>query len=215
MPDPRMQLYDEDTHAELLALGRLMRKHSSAKALVDASYNRYAFDDKADELPAWFSSDERRHYRPQLPVTKAEVDAVRERFREIAARPVAKVAEARARKRMQVEKKAAKLKRQAEGLQDSEEVQGRSRQRALQRLYKGTEIRKPASVYVVSSSGGSHGTAQAKAKRKGSKVTVVDPRLKKDRRAAKRAKVKALGGGRKAKRAMKARPPPSKKARKQ
>jgi AdoMet-dependent rRNA methyltransferase SPB1 len=191
-PDPRSQLYDPDTHAELLALGAKMRSHSSAKALVDASYNRYAFDDVG--MPAWFEADEARHFKPQLPVTKAEVDAIRERFREIAARPVARVAEARARKRLRVDKKLAKIKKQAEGIEESEEVQGRSKQRALARLYKGAEVRRPSSVYIVSSSGGSHGAAQARAKRKGSNVKVVDPRLKKDLKAQRRVAAKQKGG---------------------
>ena len=52
-----------------------MRRHTTAKALVDASYNRYSFND--DYLPKWFAVDEQRHFRPQLPITRAEVDEVR------------------------------------------------------------------------------------------------------------------------------------------
>ena len=81
--DPRNEAYDSDTHAELLALGKLLKKHTTAKKLVDASYNRYAFDEAPDSLPSWFSSDESRHFKPQLPITKAEVDAIKARFRDI------------------------------------------------------------------------------------------------------------------------------------
>ena len=94
--DPRLEDYDSDTHAEMLALGKKLKRHTTAKALVDASYNRYAFSD--DALPTWFATDESRHFRPQLPVSRAEVDAIKARFRDIAARPIHKVAEARARK---------------------------------------------------------------------------------------------------------------------
>ena len=72
-PDPRDADYDSDTHAELLALGKLLKRHTTAKALADASYNRYAFDD-AGELPAWFKHDEARHFKPQLPLSKQDVD---------------------------------------------------------------------------------------------------------------------------------------------
>ena len=34
--DPRLLDYDSDTHAEMLALGLQMRKHTTAKALIDA-----------------------------------------------------------------------------------------------------------------------------------------------------------------------------------
>ena len=34
--DPRLLDYDSDTHAEMLALGLQMRRHTTAKALIDA-----------------------------------------------------------------------------------------------------------------------------------------------------------------------------------
>ena len=36
--DPRFLEYDSDTHAEMLALGLQMRKHTTAKALIDARW---------------------------------------------------------------------------------------------------------------------------------------------------------------------------------
>ena len=71
--DPRDADYDSDTHAELLALGKMLKRHTSTKQLVDASYNRYAFDD-ASALPAWFKHDEGRHFKPQLPIAKTDVE---------------------------------------------------------------------------------------------------------------------------------------------
>jgi AdoMet-dependent rRNA methyltransferase SPB1 len=188
--DPRLDQYDSDTHAEMLALGKMLKKHTSAKKLLDASYNRYAFDDTG--LPGWFEADESRHFRPTLPVSKSEVEAIKLKFRDIAARPVARVAEARARKRRRVEIKMQKAKKQAENVMESEELQGHSRTKALARIYRGQEQRKPKTTHVVTSSSGNHGNKLGKARRGGGPVRMVDSRLKKDAKAMKRV-AKARG----------------------
>ena len=54
-----------------------------------ASYNRYCFND--DYLPGWFADDEKKHFRPQLPVDKDTVERIKAQFRDIAARPIKKV----------------------------------------------------------------------------------------------------------------------------
>ena len=59
-----------------LALGTLMLSTSRKKALIDSSYNRYAWNDN-EELPSWFTEDETRHNKPQIPVPAALVDQVR------------------------------------------------------------------------------------------------------------------------------------------
>ena len=53
---------DDDDKAETLALASMMLRRSKAKKLVDASYNRFAWNDPRD-LPAWFVDDEKRHDR--------------------------------------------------------------------------------------------------------------------------------------------------------
>lgn len=67
--------YDLHDRARTLALGTLMLRHSRRKALVDASYNRFAWNDPAG-LPSWFQDDEMRHNKPQVPLPKALVDQV-------------------------------------------------------------------------------------------------------------------------------------------
>ena len=52
------------------------------------SYNRYCFND--DYLPTWFADDEKKHFRPQLPVDKDTVERIKAQFRDIAARPIKK-----------------------------------------------------------------------------------------------------------------------------
>ena len=53
------------------------------------SYNRYCFND--DYLPTWFADDEKKHFRPQLPVDKDTVERIKSQFRDIAASPIKKV----------------------------------------------------------------------------------------------------------------------------
>ena len=178
--DPRNEDYDSDTHAEMLALGKKLKRHTTAKALVDASYNRYAFSD--DNLPAWFATDESRHFRPQLPITRAEVEAIKARFRDIASRPIHKVAEARARKKRRIVNNLEKAKRKAATLlsEDNEDMSGRSKMKAIAKAYRSAEVKRPGSVYVVA------GKGSTGSKGKGKRVKFVDRLLKKETRAKKR-----------------------------
>jgi AdoMet-dependent rRNA methyltransferase SPB1 len=177
--DPRKEDYDSDTHAEMLALGKKLKRHTSAKALVDASYNRYSFGD--DGLPAWFATDEGQHFRPQLPISRSEIDSIKARFRDIAARPIKKVAEARARKKRKITTQLEKAKRQAMNIlaDENEEMGARSKMKAIAKAYRSAEIKKPGSVYVVAGSKGSKGKGKGK-------VKFVDRLMKKERKATKR-----------------------------
>jgi AdoMet-dependent rRNA methyltransferase SPB1 len=59
---------------------------------------RYAWND-ATNLPDWFLDDEAKNYRPQIPIAKELQERMKEKFKSLASKPIAKVAEARARKR--------------------------------------------------------------------------------------------------------------------
>ncbi len=73
--DSENEEYDSHDRIMTLALGTYMLRQSRKKALIDASYNRYSWNDPQD-LPSWFLDDEVRHNRPQLPVPHALVDQV-------------------------------------------------------------------------------------------------------------------------------------------
>ena len=73
--DSDNEQYDSHDRAMTLALGTLMLRRSREKALVDASYNRFTWNDQKD-LPAWFLDDEMKHNKPQLPVPEALLDQV-------------------------------------------------------------------------------------------------------------------------------------------
>jgi len=118
------------------------------------------------------------------------VDAFKEQLRAINARPIKKIAEAKARKKMKALKRWEKLKAQAEAIANSEGQSEAEKLRAIQKLYKGQLGKKagqkrPERVYVVSKKGG--GTAMVGSKKKGAVTVRVDPRMKKDKRALKAA----------------------------
>lgn len=61
---------------------------------------RWSFNDP--ELPSWFAEDEARVYQRTLPVTKEQVREYEARMKEINARPIKKIAEAKGRKKRKV-----------------------------------------------------------------------------------------------------------------
>merc|ERR1711966_340214 len=105
--------YDSDDMAETLALGTMMLRKSKAKALVDASYNRYAWNDP-EGLPDWFVDDENKHYRPKLPIPPALIAKIKQKQMALSEKPIKKVAEARARKSKRAKMKLAAAKKKAE-----------------------------------------------------------------------------------------------------
>ncbi|XP_015762200.1 PREDICTED: pre-rRNA processing protein FTSJ3-like [Acropora digitifera] len=86
---------------EGLALGHKMAfSRKNRRDIIDDGYHRWTFNDEG--LPDWFVSEEAMHYQKELPVTKEMVAEYRARMREINARPIKKVAEAKARKKRRV-----------------------------------------------------------------------------------------------------------------
>mmetsp|Transcript_26932 Transcript_26932/g.61952 ORF Transcript_26932/g.61952 Transcript_26932/m.61952 type:complete len:1000 (+) Transcript_26932:137-3136(+) len=177
--------YDSDDYAETLALGTMMLRKSKEKALVDASYNRYAWNDPGD-LPEWFLDDEKKHYRPQLPLPPALVAKMKERMMALAAKPIKKVAEARARKNKLAKSKLAAAKQKAEAVANSSEMNDAMKLKAISKALRGQENKKPGKTYVVATKG--RGGAQGKG------VKLVDKRMKSDKRAMNRIEKKRKKG---------------------
>jgi hypothetical protein len=106
--------------AEAMTLAhQLARGEKSAYDLIDEGYNKYAFKDR-DGLPDWFIDDESKHDRPQKPITKEAAAAIKEKLRAYNARPIKKVAEARARKKFKQAQRLEKLKKKADLLAGDE-----------------------------------------------------------------------------------------------
>lgn len=109
------EAYDDEDRAKQLALGTMMLRKHRAKELVDAAYNRFSWNDDAN-LPDWFVDDEKRHYRPQVPLPPGLVEQMKQKFASLATKPIKKVAEARARKRKRATQRLAAAKKKATAL---------------------------------------------------------------------------------------------------
>jgi AdoMet-dependent rRNA methyltransferase SPB1 len=183
--DSENEDYDSDDYVQTLALGTMMLRKSKAKALVDASYNRFAWNDPVD-LPDWFVDDENRHYRPQIPIPQALIDKIKAKQLAVAAKPIAKVAEARARKNKRAKLKLAAAKKKAEAVAQSNEMSEAMKLKAISKAMRSNEALKPGKTYVVARKGGSS---------KGGKgIKLVDKRMKSDKRGMDRAEKKRKKG---------------------
>ena len=182
--DSENEEYDSDDYAETLALGTMMLRKSKAKALVDASYNRYAWNDP-EGLPEWFVDDEAKHYRPQLPIPPALIAKIKQRQMALSEKPIKKVAEARARKNKRAKLKLAAAKKKAEAVANSSEMSEAMKLKAISKALRTQDTRKPSKTYVVAKKGRNTGA-------KG--VKLVDKRLKSDKVAMERAQKKRKKG---------------------
>ncbi|XP_015284589.1 PREDICTED: pre-rRNA processing protein FTSJ3 [Gekko japonicus] len=177
--------------AEGLALGAAIATSRKAKRdLIDGSFNRYTFNGEEGELPEWFVQNEKEHRRKPLPVNRQAAEEYRQRWREINARPIKKVAEAKARKKRRMLKKMEQLKKKAESVVNTVDISEREKAAQLRSLYKkaglGKEKRKV--TYVVAKKGAGR-KVRRPAGVKG-EFKVVDSRLKKDMRAQKKKEQK-------------------------
>ena len=183
--DSENEDYDSDDHVKTLALGTMILRKSKEKAMVDASYNRFAWNDPQG-LPDWFVDDENKNYRPQLPIPPALLEKMNAKILHLAAKPIAKVAEARARKSKMAKNKLAAAKKKAESVANSSEMSETMKLKAISKAMRGKEASRPGKTYVVSQKGGGS---------KGGKgIKLVDKREKSDKRATERITKKKKHG---------------------
>lgn len=171
------------TTPEEFGLAAAIKLKGRKSEILDAAYHRYAIGDD-EHLPDWFLEDERLHRVPVLPITKEEADHYRAKMKEINARPIKKVAEARARKKMKLLSKQRKLKQQADSIADSGDITEKQKATQIAKLHARNKNSKKEVTYVVAK-GANRGR---KGRPKGIKghYKMVDARLKKDKRALKR-----------------------------
>ncbi|KAM0891805.1 hypothetical protein ACQ4PT_026180 [Festuca glaucescens] len=176
---------DDDQKAEVLAYAHKMLRKKQREQILDDAYNRYMFDDEG--LPKWFAEDEKRHTQAMKPITKEEVAAMKAQFMEIDARPSKKVAEAKARKKRVALKKLEKARQKADIVADQSDINEQSKAKMIDKIYrKAVSTQRPKKEYVVAKKGVQVRTGKGK--------VLVDPRMKKDKRAEKAGKKKGKGG---------------------
>ena len=173
-----------------LALGAVMVQSKKKKEdLIDSSYHRWTQTD--ENLPDWFVTDELEHYRKQLPVTSDMMQEYQRRLREINARPIKKIAEAKSRKKRRAVKKLVTARRKAEIICETGDVTDQEKARQLKSVYKkaglmGAKGKSQEVKYVVAKKG--TGKRVRRPAGVSGRFKVVDPRMKKDKRAMAKGK---------------------------
>ncbi|XP_068747596.1 pre-rRNA 2'-O-ribose RNA methyltransferase FTSJ3-like isoform X2 [Montipora capricornis] len=191
--------YLQNLTPEGLALGHKMAFSCKDKRdIIDSGYHRWAFNDES--LPDWFIEDEAKHYLRQLPVSKEIVAQYRGRMKEINARPIKKIAEAKARKKHKRMKLLEKARKKAEAICDTVDVSEKEKMNQIRSLYKKAVLKgKPKEVkYVVAKKSQAAKRIKRPAGIKGP-YKMVDPRMKKDLRSQKGKEKKGKKAGKKRK----------------
>ncbi|EGV63915.1 AdoMet-dependent rRNA methyltransferase spb1 [Yamadazyma tenuis] len=169
------------TLAHQLALG-----HKTKHDLVDEGINRYSFRDN-DNVPEWFIDDEKRHSKISKPITKEAAMAIKQKQKELNARPIKKVLEAKGRKKMRALKRLEKLKKKSDLINEdgakSEHDKAEEITKLMKKLTKKQQI-KPK-VTVVVARGSNRGLSGRPRGIKG-KYKMVDGVMKNEQRALKR-----------------------------
>ncbi|KAK9808202.1 hypothetical protein WJX73_008345 [Symbiochloris irregularis] len=189
LSDEELDNLDDQAKAEMRALGRKMLKGGDRRSILESAYHRYAFHDKAAR-PVWFAQDEDRHLRPPEMVDRDEVEREKEYMRAVDARPIKKVAEAKARKRKRLQVRLDTARSRAEGILEAQgtEAGGRSKAREINALYAKAREGKGASKSKPSRSSKMKGS---------SKGPRLDKRMLADKRQVNTKQKKKSSKGRK------------------
>jgi len=192
---PIAQTYESDEEMdytlmdpEAYTMAQKLITKKGKRDLIDDSYNRRTHY-YTDGLPEWFLNDEREYNKPpQKPVTKEAVKIIRDKLKALNARPIKKVAEARARKKMKAINKLEKIKKKAAVMWDNDadgEMNDKQKLQTIQKMINNAGKKKKNEVKLVVAKGFNRGI---KGRPKGVKgrYKMVDARMKKELRAAKR-----------------------------
>ncbi len=113
----------------------MIRKKHREK-IIDSTYNRYSYNDEDSSLPSWFLDDEKKHNVLNLPITKEEVQIVKERLMAINSRQPKKVLEAKWRKKIKLTRKLQKAKNKAEAVFEQEELSTQAKMKQIRSIYR-------------------------------------------------------------------------------
>ncbi|XP_061093850.1 pre-rRNA 2'-O-ribose RNA methyltransferase FTSJ3-like [Conger conger] len=164
---------------------------------VGANWQHDAF---SQGLPALMMSqrcrsDEKKHRRKPVPVTKEMVEEYKQHWREINARPIKRVAEAKARKKRRMLKKMEQAKKKAEAVVNTVDISERERMAQLKSIYKKAgAAEEDREVTCVVAKKGAGRRVRGPAGVKGV-FRVVHGRMKKDMRGLQRKEQKGGKGG--------------------
>ena len=159
---------------------RLVNRETTKTHLIDDGFNRYSLNSK-EGLPEWFLDDENKHYKSNIPITKEAVAALRSRQRALDARPIKKIAEAKARKKLRASQRLEKAMKKAEGVQDASDLSERAKAQQIEKLMRrGVSKGKSKKDIKVVVAKGSHKGLKGRPKGVKGRYKMVDSRMKKE-----------------------------------
>ncbi|KAF9069148.1 Spb1 C-terminal domain-containing protein [Rhodocollybia butyracea] len=175
------------TTAEAMTLAQqLVNREKTKTQMINDGFNRYSLNAK-DGLPSWFLDDEAKHYKPNIPVTKEAISALRAKQRALDARPIKKIAEAKARKKYKASQRLEKAMKKAEGVNATSDMSEREKASQIEKLMrKGLSKGKPKKEVKLVVAKGAHKGLKGRPKGVKGRYAMVDSRMKKEVRAKKR-----------------------------
>ena len=159
---------------------QLVNREKTKTQLINDGFNRYSLNSR-EGLPSWFLDDEAKNYKSNLPITKEAVAALRARQRALDARPIKKVAEAKARKKYKAAQRLEKAMKKAEGVNATSDMTEREKAQQIEKLMrrgmsKGQKEKKEIKLVVAK---GAHKGVKGRPKGVKGRYTMVDSRMKK------------------------------------
>jgi AdoMet-dependent rRNA methyltransferase SPB1 len=160
---------------------QLVNREKTRTQLINDGFNRYSLNSQ-DGLPSWFLDDEAKYYKSNLPITKEAVAALRARQRALDARPIKKVAEAKARKKYKASQRIEKAMKKAEGVSATSDMTEREKAQQIEKLMrkgmsKGQKEKKEVKLVVAK---GAHKGIKGRPKGVKGRYSMVDSRMKKE-----------------------------------
>lgn len=173
---------------EAVTIAQQLVNHQTTKTqLINDGFNRYSLNSK-EGLPSWFLDEEAKFYKPNLPITKEAVTALRAKQRALDARPIKKVAEAKARKKFKAAQRLEKAMKKAEGVNATSDMSEREKAQQIEKVMRkglssGKTVKKDIKIVVAK---GAHKGVKGRPKGVKGRYSMVDSRMKKEVRAKKR-----------------------------
>ena len=160
---------------------QLVNREKTQTQLINDGFNRYSLNSQ-EGLPSWFLDDEAKNYKSNLPITKEAVAALRARQRALDARPIKKVAEAKARKKYKAAQRLDKAMKKAEGVNATSDMTEREKAQQIEKLMrkgmsKGQKEKKEVKLVVAK---GAHKGIKGRPKGVKGRYSMVDSRMKKE-----------------------------------
>jgi len=180
------------TAAELALGQQMVTSRKKKNEIMDSGYHRWAWGE--EDLPEWFVDEEKKYYQKSLPVTKEQVAEYKQQIKEINARPIKKIAEAKAKAKFKAMRKLKKLAEQADLITDNSHGAQAEQILKLRQMVKKVDLSKKKEETTYVKANRAHGKYQRRPANAKGKIKFVDSRMKKDVDGMKRAAAKKKGG---------------------